>query len=238
MNDYEQQTRDLVMANRILAKEGVVDAFGHASIRHPTIRQQFILSYSRSPELVTVEDLGAFDLQGNDVSQSGRRAYAERYIHAGIYEARDDVNAVVHSHSHAVVPFSVSKVPLRPVFHVGATMGARIPVWDMRDRFQETNLLVVNMQQARDLAKTLGRETATLMRGHGCVVTGQNLRRAVISAVYMHINARLQMDALSLGEVTYLTPEEASLASESNLQPFVVDRLWECWKARIDSDLG
>ena len=238
MTELMQLRRDLVVANRILANERVVDAFGHASVRHPDRPDRFIMSYSRSPELVTLDDLGVFDLEGTPVEKTDRKPYAERFIHAGIYEARPDVGAVIHNHSHEVIPFGVTAVPLRPLFHVGATMGDQIPVWDIHDRFHDTDLLVVNMMQARDLARTLGPNTAALMRGHGCVVVGPDIRTAVVSAVYMQVNARLQMDAMRLGDVQYLTPEEVRLASETNLSPFVVARVWECWeeRARIQWD--
>jgi HCOMODA/2-hydroxy-3-carboxy-muconic semialdehyde decarboxylase len=221
------------MANRILAREGVVDALGHASVRHPLQPERFIISYSRSPGLVTQADLGEFDLHGTDVAQSGRKPYLERFIHAAIYEARPDVGAVVHNHAQEVIPFTVTSVSLRPVMHVAGFLGERVPVWDIRDRFQDTDLLVRNMEQARDLARTLGKHTAALMRGHGCIVVGPDIRAAVASAIYMRINAGAQLHAMQLGEPRYLTAREARLASETNLGKLALARMWEYWQGRV-----
>lgn len=233
MTAFQDAVNDLVVANRILAKENVVDAFGHASIRHPERPDVFIMSYSRSPELVEVTDLGEFRLDGAPLKEDNRKPYIERFIHAGIYEARADVHAVIHNHSHAIIPFSVTGVPLRPLGHTCATMGGHVPVWDIADRFGETDMLVVNMEQARDLAASLGGNTSALMRGHGCVVVGPNIRSAVISAVYLQVNANLQMNAMRLGDVHFLSAEEARLAETKNLSPLIVDRVWEHHAARV-----
>lgn len=232
MTLHDESMRDLVIANRILAREGVVDALGHASVRHPLQPERFIMSYSRSPGLVSHDDLAEFDLQGTGIVQSDRRPYLERFIHAAIYKARPDVGAVVHSHAREVIPFTVTSVPLRPMMHVAGFLGERVPVWDIRDRFQETDLLVRNMEHGRDLAQTLGMQTAALMRGHGCVVVGPDIRAAVASAVYMQINAAAQLHALQLGDIRYLTTEEARLASETNLSKLALERMWEYWQGR------
>jgi len=232
MTALEGAKRELVTANRILAHEGVVDAFGHVSMRHPERPDRFILSFSRSPELVEPDDLGIYDLSGNLVTESDRRPYAERFIHAAIYEARSDVQAVIHNHSHDVLPFAVTGERLRPICHTGAVMGEHVATWDIREKFGDTNMLVVNMEQARDLAETLGKGTAVLMRGHGCTVVGISIRRAVISAIYMMVNARLQLAARQLGAPVFLSPEETRRASEMNLSALAVDRLWEYWSRR------
>src|SRR5262249_42152387 len=138
--DLAELMHELVLANRILAAEGVVDAMGHASVRHPQQPGRFILSYSRSPELVTMEDLGVFDETGEPVSASDRKPYLERFIHAGIYAARPDVGAVIHNHAHEVIPFGVTRVPLRPIAHIAAPMGEHVPVWDIHERFGDTDL--------------------------------------------------------------------------------------------------
>ncbi len=224
--------QDLVTANRILAREGVMDAFGHVSIRHPEDPDRFVMAFARSPELVEAGDLGVYDLQGRLVTESDRKPYSERFIHAAAYEARPDVMAVVHNHAYDVIPFAVTDEKLQPITHTGAVMGAEIPVWDIRDRFGDTHLLVVDMEQARDLAARLGANTSVLMRGHGCVVVGTTLKRAVASAVYMQVNARLQLAARQLGEPKFLSPEEARLAAEMNLSPVGVDRAWDYWTRR------
>ena len=185
MTDLDQQLQDLVTANRILAREEVVDAFGHVSIRHPEHPVRYILSQSRAPELVDSPDLMEYTLEGEPLDQQGRTMYSERPIHGGVYEARPDVMAVVHNHSPAVLPFGVTSQPLRPMFHLAAIIGPQLPVWDIRDNFQDTSLLVTTMEQGRDLAATLGDGRAALMRGHGCVVAGNTLKEAVMASVYL-----------------------------------------------------
>ena len=148
---------------------------------------------------MTLEDLMEYTIQGEPLDQQGRAMYAERPIHGAVYEARPDVQAVVHNHSPAVVPFSVTSVPLRPIFHLAAVIGAHVPVWDIRDRFGDTDMLVTTMEQGRDLAKTLGQGRTALMRGHGCVVTGDSVRAAVMASVHLQLNAHLLSESLKLG---------------------------------------
>jgi len=229
------ELRELAVANRILAREGVVDAFGHVSIRHPQRPDRFLMSRSRSPELVTVADLMEFDLDGTPVEPRGRTPYSERFIHGAIYERRADVGAVVHNHSHEVIPYGITPVKLRPVLHVGAAIGGEVPVWDIRKSFGDTDLLVVNMAQARDLAATLGANRVALMRGHGCAVAGSTLREAVFTAIYLQVNARLQTEAMNLSDqVEYLSPGELARAKDMLSQPVGLDRAWEYWIARAD----
>jgi len=229
------ELRELAVANRILAREGVVDAFGHVSIRHPQRPDRFLMSRSRSPELVTPDDLMEFALDGTPVDPRGRTPYSERFIHGAIYERRADVGAVVHNHSHAVIPYGITPVKLRPVLHVGASIGEEVPVWDIRNRFGDTDMLVVNMAQARDLAATLGANRVALMRGHGCAVAGSTLREVVFTAIYLQVNARLQTEAMNLSnEVEYLSPGELARAKDMLSQPVGLDRAWEYWSARAD----
>jgi HCOMODA/2-hydroxy-3-carboxy-muconic semialdehyde decarboxylase len=229
------ELRELALANRILAREGVVDTFGHVSIRHPQRSERFFMSRSRAPELVTVDDLMEFELDGTPVDARGRTPYSERFIHGAIYEARADVASVIHNHSHAVIPYGITPVKLRPVLHVGAAIGEEIPVWDIARRFGDTNLLVVDMDQARDLAATLGKNRVALMRGHGCAVAGRTLREAVFSAVYLQVNAQLQTQAMLLSdEVRYLSPGEVAKAKEMTSQPLGLERAWEYWTLRAD----
>ena len=227
--------KDLAIANRILAHEGVVDAFGHVSLRHPERPDRFFMSRSRAPELVTVDDLMEFELDGTPVDPGGRSPYSERFIHGAIYEKRKDVQSVIHNHSHEIIPYGITPVRLRPVLHVGAAIGEEVPVWDIRKKFGDTNMLVVNMDQGRDLAATLGTNRVALMRGHGCAVAGTTLREAVFVAVYLQVNAKLQTQALNLsGEVQYLSPGELAKAREMTSQPLGLDRAWEYWTLRAD----
>jgi len=232
MTELDSALNDLVTANRILANEGVVDAFGHVSLRHPGNPGRYWLSRSRAPQLVTIDDLMEYTLLGDPVDQQGRPMYAERPIHGAIYEARPDVQAVVHNHSQAVIPFSVTTVPLRPIFHLAAVIGAQVPVWDIRGRFGDTDLLVTTMEQGRDLANALGDGRTALMRGHGCVVTGDSVRAAVMASVYLQVNAHLLSESLRLGEVTYLSPGEVTKMAETQLRPLSGNRAWEYWAAR------
>ena len=173
MSDLDGLVRELVIANRILANEDVVDAYGHVSVRHPDNPGRYLLARSLAPELVDRGDIIEFALDGTPASEETRALYLERFIHGAIYETRPDVMAVVHAHAEAVLPFTITKTPLRPVIHSGSFMGADVPVWDIADRFGDTNLLVTNMDQARDLAGTLADNNVALMRGHGFVAAGR-----------------------------------------------------------------
>jgi HCOMODA/2-hydroxy-3-carboxy-muconic semialdehyde decarboxylase len=224
--------RDLVIANRILAHEGVVDAFGHVSIRHPDNRSRFVMSRSRSPALITTDDLLEFTLDGAAVDARGRTLYGERMIHAAMYEARPEVHAVVHNHAHEVIPFGVTGAPLRPIAHTCGVIGAEIPTWDIRDKFGATDHLVVTMEQGRDLARCLGGRTVALMKRHGCVVVGRSLREAVNAAVYLQVNAKLLLQSLQLGTPDYLTPEEIEKCTARQVSPLALDRAWDYWCAR------
>lgn len=237
MSDLKSLQAELVTANRILAREGVVDTFGHVSLRHPERPDRYFMSRSRAPELVTLEDLMEFELDGTPVDARGRTPYGERFIHAALLEARPEVQSVIHNHSQAVIPFSATKVPLRPLSHVAAVMGNQAPVWDIRDKFGDTDLLVVNMEQGRDLARTVGKGSTALMRGHGCVVAGATVRVAVFTAIYLQVNAQLQMDALRLGEPRYLSPGEVERGGQRQLTPLALDRAWEYWCLRAGMDV-
>lgn len=231
-NVLEKALRDVVIANRILAHEGVVDAYGHVSVRHPLDPRRYLLSRSRAPELVERGDIVEFDLEGKSVGGDTRAPYLERFIHGAIYETRPDVQAVVHAHAEAVLPFTISATPLRPVVHMASFIGARIPVWDIRDNFGDTNLLVVNMAQGRDLARGLGGERVALMRGHGFVAAGRSLPEAIRIGVYMPVNARVLLDALRLGEVTALSRGEIEAHASMKPDDPAMWRAWEYWAVR------
>ena len=225
---------DLLAANKILSNEGVIDAFGHVSCRHPARAEHFLMSRARAPALVTAEDLMEFDATGAPVNRRGRHPYVERFIHAAIYEARPDLRSVVHDHSHEIIPFGVSTVPLRPVSHIGGLIGETVPVWDVAERFgSDTNLMVVNMEMGRDLAARLGAGSVVLMRGHGAVAAGPSIRVAVVAAVMLNLQARLLRDAIALGGgVTYLAPGEVATTTRTFSDEMPGDatgRTWEYW---------
>lgn len=226
--------QDVVVANRILSREGVVDAFGHVSMRHPDHPDRYLLSCSRSPELVTLDDIMEFTLEGDPLDDSGRPMYAERHIHGAVYEMRPEVQSVIHNHSTAVIPFGVTGVPLRPMLHVGAAIGANIPVWDIRDKFGDTDLLVRNMDHGRDLAARLGDNEVSLMRGHGCVVTGKSIEETTMKAIYLQVSANIQMQAMQMGEVSYLTEGEVAACSETFVSPLSVERAWAYFRSRAN----
>jgi ribulose-5-phosphate 4-epimerase/fuculose-1-phosphate aldolase len=222
---------ELVTANRILAREGVVDSFGHVSIRHPGLPERYVMSRARAPECIEADDLMEFTLDGDPLDAAGRKPYAERFIHGAVYEARPEIRAVVHSHSPSLIPFGITATPLRPVMHMCASMGTGVPTWDSRTRFGDTNLLVTNMEMARDLAAALGDRAVALMRGHGCVVAGPSLRDVVFNSVYLELNADLQMKAASLGPITFLSDGEVA-AVLSTRSSFTFERAWEYWCRR------
>jgi ribulose-5-phosphate 4-epimerase/fuculose-1-phosphate aldolase len=231
MADLASSIRDLVIANRILARENVVDAYGHVSIRHPLNPERYLLSCSRSPELVERADILEFNFAGEPVDGDTRRPYLERFIHGAIYEARPEINAVVHSHADDVLPFSISSVPMKPVIHNASGMGMHVPLWDIRDAFGDTSLLVATVDHGRDLAKTLGGASVVLMRGHGFSVAGRTLLEAVGISVYVPKNARVLMNAMRLGEVNCLSPGEIERIRRG---PHAHDlrRAWEYWSRR------
>jgi HCOMODA/2-hydroxy-3-carboxy-muconic semialdehyde decarboxylase len=206
-------------------------------MRHPGRPDRFLLSCSRSPELVGVDDILEFRLDGEAVDSRGRDVYLERFIHAAVFEARADVQAVVHSHAPETIPFGVTGTPLRPMFHVAARMGATVPVWDIADRFGATNLLVANMAQARDMTATMGANRMVLMRGHGITIGAATLHDAVTTAIYANLNARLQFQAMLMGEVRYLSPEEQAEAVKLSTGGTLGGRrTWDYFRHRAGCD--
>jgi len=222
---------ELVTANRILAREGVVDSFGHVSVRHPDRPDRYLLSRARAPDLIEIDDIMESTLDTTPVDPRERKPYLERFIHGAVYEARPDVCSVVHNHSPSVIPFGVTRTRLKPLLHLCATMGHEVPVWDSRDRFGDTTLLVENMDMGRDLARTLGERTSALMRGHGCVVIGRSIRESVFISIYLEINAKLQIEAMAMGEVTFLSAGEIDVIIERT-GSYIRDRAWENWCRR------
>jgi ribulose-5-phosphate 4-epimerase/fuculose-1-phosphate aldolase len=223
---------DIVTGSRVLADFGVLDGFGHVSARHPTHPDRFLMARSLAPALVTADDIMEFDLDGNAIDPRGRSVFLERFIHAEIYKARPDVMSVVHTHSPGVVPFSISVVALRPVYHNAAFLAAGAPVWDIRKEFGDTDMLVRNSAIGKALASTLADKSVVLLRGHGDVAVGPSVKVAVFRAYYTDVNARLQSQAIALGgEPNYLTPGEGAKADATNL--VVIDRIWNLWKLRV-----
>ncbi len=228
---------DIVVGSRILAEFGVLDGFGHVSARDPKNPNRFLMSRSLAPALVTADDIMEFDLDGNAVDGRGRSVFLERFIHSEIYKARPDVMSVVHTHSPGVIPFGVSQVTLRPIYHNAAFLAAGAPVWDIRKDFGETDMLVRDASRGKSLAEKLGDKSGVLMRGHGDVTVGPSVKVAVFRAYYTDVNARLQSQAIALGgEINYLTPGEGAKADAVNLA--VLDRIWNLWKMRIAPTLA
>jgi HCOMODA/2-hydroxy-3-carboxy-muconic semialdehyde decarboxylase len=225
--------RELSTAYRIVANEGILDAFGHISVRHPEKAQRYFLSRSRAPALVEPDDILEYDLDSNPIVPPVTRPYSERVIHGEIFKARPDVNAVCHHHAPSIMPFAISGVPLVPVFHLGAAMGARAPFWDSRDEFGDTNLLVVKPEEGASLARALGACSIVVMRRHGATVVGGNLRELVFRTIYSAKNAEHQLAAHALGNVSPLTAGEAEMASGLNLAPGPVARAYEYWVRRL-----
>lgn len=239
--EVSEMIDDLVTANHILYHQGVLDGFGHVSIRDPRNPSRFLMSRALAPGLVTPRDIMEFDLDGKPSDQQGREVYSERFIHAEIYRARPDVHAVVHSHSPTVIPFSVTQVPLRPVATTASFLHTGVPVFEIRNVAGMTGMLVRNSSLGKALAATLGAGPVVLLRGHGNAVVGPDVRRVVSRAIYTEVNSRLQLQALALGgPITYISPEEgakmeaardATRTGSGRRQ----DRTWEMWKQEASS---
>jgi ribulose-5-phosphate 4-epimerase/fuculose-1-phosphate aldolase len=228
---------DLVTANHILYDQHVVDAFGHVSARHDKRPDRFLLARSMAPALVTAADILEFDLDGNPLASAGRPVYLERFIHGEIYRVRPDVVAIVHSHSHAVIPFGVVRShKLRAIFHMSGFVGTETPIFEIRECVGDgSDLLIRNRELGAALAKSLGPKSVVLMRGHGVTVTAPTLQEAVYRGVYVDVNARLQLEAIGLGAVNYLTEPEGRAAAATNAAQ--IGRAWELWKMKVEGKL-
>ena len=225
---------DLVSANHILYQEGVVDGFGHVSVRDERDPERFLLSRSIAPATVTARDVMEFGMDGEPINARGRKPYLERTIHSEIYRARPDVMAVVHSHSPALIPFGITGTPLRPVFHMSGFLGQATPIFEIREAGgPATDMLIRDRKLGAALARALGTAPFALMRGHGSVAVGATLKQVVFRAIYAEVNARLQSEALRLGPITFLNDAEAANAARTN--DSVVDRPWGLWTARVKS---
>jgi len=228
-----QLIEDLVAANRILAMQGVLDGWGHVSVRHNRDPNRFLLSRSLAPELITAKDILEFNLDNNPVDAKGRNLYTERFIHGEIYKTRPDVTAVAHMHAPPVIPFGVIDVPLKPIYHRAAFIGLGVPIFEIRDAAGMTDLLIRNPELGRALAKSIADKPAVLMRGHGATVVGPSLQRLVGRSIFLAMNASLQAQALALapgGRINYLDPEEARLIEAR--EGYGLGRAWEAWKRK------
>ena len=237
-NKLDAAREVLARANRMIANEGVLDAFGHVTMRHPTDPGRYLMSYSRGPELVLPEDILEFTLDSQIVKPVEMRLYGERVIHGEIYKARPDVNAVCHHHAPSILPFCISGVELKPVYHLGATIGEKAPFWDARDEFGNTSLIVAKPEEGASLARALGTHWIVLMRRHGATVAGKTLEELTFRTIYTARNAAMQIQATTLGTVSPLNAAETALAGEYNLRPGPVGRAWEYWSVRLDKAEG
>lgn len=228
---------DLVAAYRILAEHGVIDGYGHVSVRSETDPNRYWLSRSLAPELVTEDDLMEYDLDSNPVDARGRESVRERFIHGEVFKARPEINAVVHNHSPSVVPFSITQVPMRPIFHMAAFVGEGLPNFEIRDAQKGSDMLVKTPYLGHALAKSLAGAPAALMRGHGAVVVGENLPRAVGRSVYLEMSAKMQAQAMMIagpgGKITYL--DDAEVLASVPVQDY--KRAWPLWRARALAQL-
>lgn len=221
----------VALANRILAREGVLDAFGHVSMRNPADPGTFFLSRSLAPELVTDTDVLEYDLTGTPVRPTQLPLYSERVIHSAIYRIRPDVNAVCHHHAPSIMPFCLADIKLRVVTQLGATIGVVVPIWDQRDQFGATNHLVTREIEAVSLAECLGQNNLVLMKRHGATVVGGSLREVVFRSIYSSRDAELQLRALQYGEISVCTDEEISLAG--TFSEITLVRAWNYWRSRV-----
>jgi HCOMODA/2-hydroxy-3-carboxy-muconic semialdehyde decarboxylase len=223
---------DIAIGSRICAAQDVFDAYGHLSVRHPAAPERFVMTRSMPPALATANDLVELDLESDPCEGTDRPLFLERFIHGEIYKQRPDVNAIVHSHSLSVVPFTVVEEPMQAIFHTAAHVAAGAPIFDIADEFGDTDMLISDRAKGAALARTLADKSVCLMRGHGSVVVGPSLQHAVMRAVYTEVNARLQLHARLIGggRVKPLSPREGALADAVNIAG--VGRPWELWKSQ------
>ncbi len=223
----------LALANRIVAHEGVLDGFGHISVRHPEKPDRYLLARSRSPELIEPMDILEFNLDSEVLTPGDLLPYGECVIHGEILRARPDVNAVVHHHAPAILPFCVTDEKLVPIMGLGSTMGTTVPLWDSQDEFGDTPMVLTTKEQGASLARTLGPHAMVLMRRHGATVVGGSLKEAVFRSIYTHRNAELLLRAKALGTVTPLTRGETEQACNYSLRERPMGRAWEYWVTRL-----
>jgi ribulose-5-phosphate 4-epimerase/fuculose-1-phosphate aldolase len=230
---------DLAAASRILAAQGVVDAFGHVSVRHPANPENFLMARSLAPALVSPQDIVEYGLDGEACQKDAPKGFLERFIHSEIYRARPDIRSVVHSHSTSVIPYGLGNVPVHAMFHNAAFLAAGVPIFDIREEFGATDLLISARDKGKALARKLGNGNVVLLRAHGSVACGPTLAIAVFRAVYTEVNARIQTTTLSLmpaAEVAWLDEEEGHLADLPNQTAGM--RAWDLWRSTVRSQTG
>jgi len=226
--------QELALGNQIVANEGIIDAFGHVSMRHPENPHRYLLSRSRAPELVTPDDFIEYDLESQPLRDPGVGQYSERVIHGEIYKARPDVNSVCHHHCPAFMPLLATGTDYMPIFHLGAVGGIRPPFWDQHDEFGDTNMLVVKPEEGASLARALGNRWMVLMMRHGVTVAGTSVRDCVFRSVYSARNAEYQVRAMTLGSnIATLSAGETKLAGEITGKTTGLTRSWEYWSMRV-----
>src|SRR5579871_797728 len=235
------EREELVLAYRILAAHGVVDAYGHVSLRTAKDPNRYLLARAMAPELVTTDDILEFDLDSNPVRDAKVALYLERFIHGEIFKHRPDINAIVHNHSPSVIPFGVTTVPLRPLFNTGAFIGEGVPTFEIRDFQESGDLIIKTPHLGASLATTLGAKPAALMRGHGAVVVGESLMLAVVRSVYLELSARLQMQAMLIagpgGKIVYLDDREVAATSGRQASAGTWSRTWDLWCAKARAQI-
>ena len=225
-------TQELAAASRILADLGVFDAAGHVSMRHPGDPQRFLMSRSLAPALVTAADIMEFTLDSTPCDPQGRSPFIERYLHGEIYRTRADVMGVAHGHSPAVIPFGLTSTPMRATYHNAAFLAAGVPVFDIRERFGTSDIVISTAERGAAAAEVLGDKAVVLLRAHGFTAVGPSIQAAVFRAVFTEISARVQLQAAALGgPIAALDAEEGRLADAINLA--TVGRSWELWKRRV-----
>ena len=231
--------RELALANRIVANEGIIDAFGHVSMRHPDNPKRYFLSRSRAPELVTPEDFIEYDIESQPLRDPGVGQYSERVIHGEIYKARPEVNSVCHHHCPAFMPLLATGTDYMPIFHLGAVGGIRPPFWDQRDEFGDTNMLVVKPEEGASLARALGKHWMVLMMRHGVTVAGTSVRDCIFRSVFSARNAEYQVRAMTVGSnIATLSPGETKLAGQISAKTTGLTRSWEYWSMRVANKAG
>jgi 3-hydroxy-2-methylpyridine-4,5-dicarboxylate 4-decarboxylase len=231
----EEAVELCVLANRVLANENVLDAFGHVSVRNPENSQTFFQSRSLGPELVTKKDILEIDLDGNVVTKTDMKPYGERIIHAAILKTRSDVNAVFHGHPHSVIPFSSTGIPIRPIVHIGGMFYEGIPIYDDYD--VSSGMVIISPEEGERLVRVMGKSRALLLRDHGCVVVGENVPSMVMGAIYLRDNAEIQLRALSLGQPKYLSYEEGRQATKVMTCALALERAWTYWVERAKKNM-
>ncbi|MCU1546944.1 MAG: ribulose-5-phosphate 4-epimerase [Homoserinimonas sp.] len=233
MTTLQRATRDLIIANRVLANEGVLDAYGHVSIRHPDDPTKFLLSRSLAPEHVDEDDIMEFHLDGTPTSETNKVPYLERFIHGAMYAARPEFNSVVHAHTESVLPFGLTGLPLQAVVHDASDIGLEVPVWDIADKFgDDTNLLVTSQQMAEDLVEKLNGNRVVLMRGHGFAGGGPTISATVRMCVYLARNAHVLTVARTMGQVKPLSAGEIKARNAFDPNSPAMRRAWDSWAQR------